>query len=152
VFLSIPRTRDALLTHICVCSFHLRSGSTRDSLDFKCKLCQKEHSFSDNDTRKFTKNLIVESFLNAKPSNIYRGKKFEDLKQKLASIKNQYESFSYEYEHAEENVKELCHFLRNDVQLVTESKIEELNKLSANIFSTIDDYEKNCAVNSKRTI
>ncbi len=96
---------------------------------FKCTLCSNEHSIPDEG---FNLNDLAYSLITAKPKEIWRGKKYEQLKINLNKIEQLVQELKLNYENGADKIKEHCIEQRRLVQLSTEKKIEKINHTTIN--------------------
>jgi hypothetical protein len=110
---------------------------------FKCTLCSNEHSIPDEG---FNLNDLAYSLITAKPKEIWRGKKYEQLKINLNKIEQLVQELKLNYENGADKIKEHCIEQRRLVQLSTEKKIEKINKINEELINQINDFESQCII------
>jgi hypothetical protein len=129
-----------------VCEKCIQTPSSSDEgQEYVCKLCKNKHN-----TNSFSKIELATSLSIIKPVEIYRGKTYEDFKHKLNQLKNDTQHLDEHFLHGCDFIKEHCDRLRNDIQLVTESKIEELSTNRETLLNQVNFYEKICLEHSKK--
>lgn len=110
--------------------------------EFKCKLeaCQKMHKMPQNG---FPLNsAVIRMLQNIKPTEIYRGEKYENLKSSLANLKINVNEFNYYLENKNETIKDYCKNLRSEVIACKESFIEHIENESKKLLDEINKYEQ----------
>lgn len=108
---------------------------------FKCELCSKEHSISKEG---FPVNEMLITLLRMKPYSIYRGKEYEIIKKNLNDLKKVIGEIKFNSEHGKDTIKEHCLEQKRLIQLATEERIQELNKLNEGFIEEVNRYEKEC--------
>lgn len=126
---------------ICNCCIHLIETQqiTKFTSEFNCSLCNKAHTMP---TEGFPINLAILHLMSEQPDEIYRSEHVETLKSNLKFMKNNLNQLDLDIENGSEKIVDHCIELRRLVQLSTEEKILELNKINETLISQIDDYEK----------
>jgi len=118
------------------CIKTLVKTTDKKSNRFKCSMCQGSHKNSEFPVNKSLKNLM-----DASPSEVFRG----DLVERFKANLNEIESRKVELEeilmNGADRVKEHCIELRLDVDLATETALEEIRQHRDTILKQIDDYE-----------
>jgi hypothetical protein len=127
-----------------VCHDCIQEPLSEGDEDYECKLCNEKHN-----AKNFTKVNVFENLLILKPLEIYRGKTYQDFKQKLNQLKTESENLEDVLAHGNYAIKEHCNNLVNNIEMVTESKIEEINKNSQLLIDQVKEYEANCSKNLK---
>jgi hypothetical protein len=110
--------------------------------EFDCNFCHNKHKPLDKEG--FPLNGALIKLMSAKVGNVYRNAKVEELKVKLAEIKNKCEVLKLSLTNGVDEVKEHCIRLRNQVHLETDILIEEAHKFNESLIAEIDKYEKDC--------
>ena len=125
--------------HMCkTCIDHL-CNAKKDGFD--CTLC---HEFHARPASGFPISQLIVQLLEKKPGEIYRNKTVDSLKSHLNEIKSTVQSLVQLVNQSEHKIKEHCDFVRHDVQLVTDSAYEYIDKFREQFMSEIDAYEKEC--------
>ncbi len=116
----------------------------------KCPDCKQQHTPADK-SHGFLTNKILLKLIESKSSDVYRGKQVENLKTKLAEIKNSRDNFKADLKNATENIQENCFQLRNQVHLETDLLIQKIYDFNKKLIQEINEYEKECmeSFNSK---
>jgi hypothetical protein len=120
--------------------------------EFNCKFCLGIHKPFDKEG--FPSNGAFIKLLKAKVGNVYRNAKVEELKNKLANIKEKCGELKLSLKNGVDQIREHCIRLRNQVHLETDILIEEAHKFNESLISEIDKYEQDCimsfgSINSK---
>lgn len=110
----------------------------------ECPLCNDVHEIPKNGFP--TQKLLME-LLNLEPKKVFRGVLFEKFDKTLNNLNQDINTLNEYMEEADLKIQNHCQFLREDVDIFTESLIDDLHKLRLNLFNEIDSYEKNCAAN-----
>jgi hypothetical protein len=107
---------------------------------FKC-ICSNEHQIPKEG---FGINELALHLLTSKAKEMWRGKRYEQLKinlQKLEALKRE---LKFNFENGSDKIKEHCNEQRRLVQLATENTMEELNKINEELITEIDNFEIEC--------
>jgi hypothetical protein len=110
--------------------------------EFDCNFCHKKHKPLDKES--FPLNGALIKLMNAKVGDVYRNAKVEELKVKLAEIKNKCEVFKRNLKNGVDEIKDHCLRLRNKVHLETDILIEEAHAFNESLIAEINKYEKYC--------
>ena len=121
-------------------------NKNKNELD--CLMCHKMHQIPSEG---FPLNEILLSLMQEKPKEVFRSEQVESLKQNLTIAKEKLDSFTFDLNNSEFKIKEHCLELRRLVQLSTEKKISEINRLNQDLIDQIDDYETKCLKSKKQT-
>ena len=106
---------------------------------FECITCSNNHLMPD-DGLPLNESLLL--LLSVKPSEIYRSKSVEILKQSLNDIYSKMKSIEMGVNNGIDKIKEHCVEIRREVQLATEETIQLINNYNEELIKRIDDYEK----------
>jgi hypothetical protein len=107
---------------------------------FKC-VCFKVHQIPEDG---FAINELALHLLTSKPKEIWRGKSYENLKINLQKIEALIQDLNFDLFNGSDKIKEYCNEQRRLVQLSTENKMQELNKINEGLMSKIDEFEMKC--------
>ncbi len=105
---------------------------------FKCPICSKHHVIPEEG---FVFNELAYHLVTSKPTQIWRGKKYEKLKINLIKIESLINELKLNFENGADQVKEYCQEQRRLVQLATEKKIQELQTINEKLIKEIDEFE-----------
>ena len=94
---------------------------------FKC-VCFKVHQIPEDG---FAINELALHLLTSKAKEIWRGERYEKLKINLKNIEALIQDLNFDICNGSERIKEHCNEQRRLVQLSTENKMQELNKINA---------------------
>ena len=126
---------------ICsTCEFTIRRNANNDK-QFKCRICLNDHFIPESG---FVLNKRVNLLIQAEPMEISLGKEYDDLKLNLRKLEILTESFKFDNETLIGKIKEHCMEQIRLIQLSTENKIEQINKLNDELIQKVTDYETKC--------
>ena len=123
------------------CIDHLYSSET-NGID--CPVCSVFHAMP---SKGFLANKIIMRLLEKQPREVYRNKAVDSLKSHINEIKSTMENLEQLVTQSDFKIKEYCDFVRHDVQLVTDSAYEYIDKFREQFMTEIDAYEKECLAN-----
>jgi hypothetical protein len=106
---------------------------------FKCSICLEEHFVPKNG---FPIDKTKYALITAEPIEVSRGENYERLQDNLDQVKSKAKLLWSECENGVEIIKEHYNEQIRLIQLSTESKIEQMNKLSDELIAFIREYEK----------
>jgi hypothetical protein len=105
---------------------------------FKCDSCQDEHLIPETG---FILNKTLSEFTKIQPKDVFRSKECEKFKQNLNKIECLASQLAFDFENGVDKIKDHCTEQRRLVQLSTEKRIEEINKINQFLIEQIDLYE-----------
>ena len=108
---------------------------------FKCGICMKDHCIPEEG---FAINKKIYELLTAEPMEISRGKEYEKLQESLNKLQSIIQLLCSGCENGNDLITEYCNEQIRLIQLSTENKIEQINKLSDELIAFVREYEKNC--------
>jgi len=108
---------------------------------FVCKVCLKDHLIPDE---KFPLNDKINALIKSELIEISRGKEYEELKINLEKINSLEKLLLIDLDNGIEIIQEHCMEQIRLIQLSTENKIEQINKLNNELIGVIKKYEKKC--------
>jgi hypothetical protein len=126
----------------CIC-FKCTIGHIKG---FKCFNCNEMHFTPRNG---FPVCNIMVSLLKKKFVDI-KFNTLEEFKQKLNELKNNLDSLSSNVETSDEIVSEHCEMVKHQINVKTESLIQQLEKKRNALLNKVDDYEIQCKHNIKK--
>jgi hypothetical protein len=129
-----------------VCTICEKSIYTKNDANNKFKCPVYEHSHEKPEIE-LPVNKLIQLILDCIPVEIDRGDAFRAAKDNLVILKNSMRHLEDKFRNATKLIKNHCDFLRNDVELTTESNIELLNKYKSDMLREIDEYERVCLEN-----
>jgi hypothetical protein len=106
---------------------------------FKC-VCLLDHYIPDNG---FPINKKIYELLTAEPMEISRGKEYEKLQENLNKLQSIAQTLGSDYETGTYLITEYCNEQIRLIQLSTENKIEQINKLSDQLIAFVKEFERN---------
>lgn len=118
---------------------------TRQSTEFQCPFCPEKHQPPDGG---FTPNKFIIKLLKKQPHEVNRGKSVRELKELLEQINEKNEQIKSDVTNSDALIRQHCESVKNDVDIITDTQINELNKLRDAIFAKIDNYERECVSNA----
>ena len=128
------------LKTICtLCMFMIESEAINKK--FVCKVCLKDHFIPDD---KFPLNDKINALIKTELIEISRGKEYEQLKINLDKINSLEKLLLFDLDNGIEIIQEHCMEQIRLIQLSTENKIEQINKLNNELIEVIKKYEKKC--------
>jgi hypothetical protein len=146
------------------CNTCIRKSIERNpKKEFDCNFCHKKHKPSSEKGFLLNGALIKllktkvdvknKDDVNHKVDKVYRDVNINELKSKLAEIKNKCEQFKFSLDNGVDQVREHCIRLRNQVHLETDILIEKAHNFNEILIAEIDKYEQGCiySFNSKTT-
>lgn len=108
---------------------------------FECIVCSQDHLMPDEG---LPLSEALFNLLAIEPTEIYRSKSVELLKETLSEIRNQIETIQFGITNGLDKIKEYCLDLRTDVQLVTEQSIQKIYEYNETLVKEISAYEQEC--------
>ena len=115
------------------CSDLILKSVKISSNNYWCLVCQENHLIPKNGFQ----NCY---FKKLDPID----KEFEQFKSNLSKINSVLKMFKFQIENCEDQIKESCVKLRNEIQLETELLIKKVQDLSEVKIRQVDDYEQKC--------
>jgi len=104
---------------------------------FKC-VCLLDHYIPDNG---FPINKKIYELLTAEPMEISRGKEYEKLQENLNKLQSIAQTLGSDYETGTYLITEYCNEQIRLIQLSTENKIEQINKLSDQLIAFVKEFD-----------
>jgi len=108
---------------------------------FKCGICMKDHFIPEEG---FPINKKISDLITADPIEISRGKEYEKLQKSLNELQSIIQLLCYGCEDGTDLIAEYCNEQIRLIQLSTENKIEQMNKLSDELIAFVREYERTC--------
>ena len=103
---------------------------------FKCGICIKDH--------RIPINKKISDLINAEPIEISRGKEYEKLQESMNKLQSIIQLLWSDCENGNDIIREYCNEHIRLIQLSTENKIEQINKLSDELIAFVREYERTC--------
>jgi hypothetical protein len=113
---------------------------------FKCPACHFPH---DRPFGGFPVNISLKTLLDYAPDDAHRGTVYKNSKKCLNQLEWTMKRFSEKFVNSENLIRNYCDSLRNETEIMADSKIESLIKYRDEIVSEIDQYERGCLANIK---
>ena len=85
---------------------------------------------------------LISKLLSIKSNEVFRGDNVNSLKSNLNDIQKAINELSFGVDNGVDYIKEHCLNLRAEVQLVTETVINEVNEMSEKMINQINSYEQ----------
>lgn len=123
-----------------ICTYCEASLQINDN-KFECCVCLETHIYP---AEGFPTCKTLSNLLTIKPEEIHRSDAVDSLKSSLDAIQNKIYSLKHSTKNGADKIKEYCIDLRNEVQLATELKIQQINEFSDDYMKTINKYENDC--------
>jgi len=108
---------------------------------FKCGVCTNDHYIPDNG---FTLNEKIYDLIAAEPMEISRGENYDNLHLNLNKLESLFRMLKNGFENGIDKIKEYCFEQIRLIQLSTENRIEQINKINDELIETIREYERKC--------
>lgn len=111
---------------------------------FECLFCGDNHKLSTE----LPENKLIQKLVGIKSKPVYRGKEIEKFKLVLANLEkrcsdlkqiNQTNSIS--------EIRNYSDYIRSDIELITESTIQYVNRFYNELIEKVNEYEKECVTN-----
>lgn len=128
----------------CICNRCLEDKLVRDLSGFNCEFCNEFHKVP---VTGFTPVKFLQKLKEKKSYEVYRSETVENFKNNLKQIQRNIEELEISFNTNEDKVTDYCDFLRYDIELATESLMQELTKYRDCFMQTVDNYEKECLKN-----
>jgi len=110
---------------------------------FNCNLCLNDHSIPDNG---FPINKKMCALITVEPMEISRGHEYDQLQNNLNKVQSIVKLVWHDFENGTDIISEYCNEQIRLIQLSTENKIEQINKLSEELIAFVKEYERTCIV------
>ena len=107
--------------------------------EFNCSFCSKVHVIPNES---FPTCVLISKLLSIKSNEVFRGDNVNSLKSNLNDIQKAINELSFGVDNGVDYIKEHCLNLRAEVQLVTETVINEVNEMSEKMINQINIYEQ----------
>lgn len=114
-----------------------------------CFFCQIKHKVP---TDGFKLNEPLAELLKLAPNTVYRSPMVKQLKEKLDQMSLLSDELVDKVINSTDEISSYCSSLRNQIDLVAETRIEEVNALRADFLKQVNDYEKECMEKMKLNI
>jgi hypothetical protein len=108
---------------------------------FKCIFCLPEHYIPDSG---FPINKKISALITTEPVEISRSNEYGKLKENLNKLELIVKQIQNNYEHDSDLIIEHCNEQIRLIQLLTENKIEQINKLNDELIAFVREYERTC--------
>lgn len=113
-----------------------------------CPFCSKSHSAQDDETGYILNEFIVRHF-ELKPEKVYRCQSYEKFDNLLETLNADLKELNAKLNSPEQNIRDHCDALRNQIDIATETLIENINKFREQYINEINSYEEMCHKNFK---
>jgi hypothetical protein len=108
---------------------------------FKCGVCLKDHYIPDDG---FVIDETKYALIKAEPMEISRGENYDKLNLNLNKLEILFKMLKNGFENGIDKIKEHCTEQIRLIQLSTENRIEQINKLNDELIEIIREYERKC--------
>lgn len=113
--------------------------------DFECFFCQEEHTVPAGG---FIANATIEELLRLRRDKVHRNNiLIEELEEKLDRMKSLFDTFNSEALGLELSLDKHCSLVKNQIDLISEKKIEEIKQIRENYTKRVDEYKSQCLKN-----
>ena len=109
----------------------------QNEASFKCLLCDEFHAKST-----FPVNRSLMAIIKKQPSEVYRGKKVEVLKQNLKDISSNKIKLENAFRNGKNQLIDHCLNIRGDIDLAAEKVIQDIQDKRDELLKKVDEYEK----------
>ena len=104
-------------------------------------MCLKNHHIPEEG---FGINELAHQLITSNAKEIWRGKRYEQLKINLQKIATLSHDLNINFDNGFDKIKEHCNEQRRLVNMAIENKIQELNKINEETMAKIDEFEMMC--------
>ena len=119
----------------CVSTIHVNNSK------YECIVCNEQHIMPEKGLQTNKKLLTL---ISMQPTEVSRGKAFENLKKSLKQMKQKSKNLSFGAKNGIDFIKDYCLNLLNDAQLATEKLIQQINEYNDEFIKEIKEYESSC--------
>jgi hypothetical protein len=112
--------------------------------ELDCYFCQSKHKIPPNG---FLPNKLIAQLLTVKASEVYRSQSVERLKDKLSRIDTLMFKLNGNLETSKMTIYEHCWRLQNQIDLITELRIEEAHEIRHRMLQQLGEYQTECVEN-----
>ena len=113
----------------------------KETNSLKCPICNEIHSLPITG---FKKNLALAKLINIKPNEVSRSPLADEFKRQLNLVRDKTRAIEQEWKTGKEKIKNYCDVIRNDVDSVTESCHQYINKYHDEFIEQVNTYEHDC--------
>ena len=114
----------------------------------KCFCCQENHPLPKEG--EFAKNKFIIKLLEKKPTEVKRGTLGEQLKKSIKTLTDKKDELENYLKSGDQKVSDYLSEIRTQIDLITETQIERLNKARESLLDELKQYQTECFY-SKRT-
>ena len=108
---------------------------------FKCEVCTNDHYIPDDG---FVIDETKYALIKAEPMEISRGENYDKLNLNLNKLETLFRMLKDGSDNGIDKIKEHCDEQIRLIQLSTENRIEQINKLNDELIEIIRDFERKC--------
>lgn len=121
-----------------------------DNDEFNCFFCNVKHKVPDGG---FKSDLNIEMLLQLKAEYVIQTSHVKELRTKLNDLCAIDEKMQFKMSNLEGELDEHCRLVRNQIDLVSEKKIEEINDMRVKCLKYVDSYKNDCIsnINAKKS-
>ena len=128
------------ICNLCIIQL-MKEHTESEKNGFNCTWCDNYHQQPEDG---FVSCKFLNSLMSEKPTDIYKSKNIEKLKNNLNFIHEKIQKMSSDLKHGSDRIKDYCLKLRHDIKSRKELLMQELNKECEEYLSRVDSYEKDC--------
>jgi hypothetical protein len=115
----------------------------------KCFCCQENHPLPKEG--EFAKNKFIIKLLEKKPIEVKRGALGEQLKKSIITLTDKKEELENYLKSGDQIVSDYLSEIRTQIDIITETQIERLNKARESLLDKLKQYQTDCMNNYKPT-
>jgi hypothetical protein len=108
---------------------------------FKCGICMKDHFIPEEG---FPINKKIFELITVEPMEISRGENYEKLQESMNKLQSIIQLLWSDCENGTDIIRDYCNEQIRLIQISTENKIEQINKLSDELIEFVKEYERTC--------
>jgi hypothetical protein len=124
-----------------LCMSCIEAASSRHLNEFDCHFCGLKHALPEAG---FAPNKTIARLLDLRANELFRGSSIEKLKEKLARIQKRVDTARSEVSRSRLVLNEHCSEVKAQVDLLVETKKQELDLKRDELLQQIDAYEQEC--------
>jgi hypothetical protein len=130
------------LCETCILSCIKKASNSKNDYNpdtIICPLCDEVHMIPKKGFP--TQKLLLE-LLNLQPTRVFRGILFDKFETGLKTLNTEVTDLKEYINESDSRIKNHCNFIREDIDIATESLIDELHKIRVKLQNYVDNFEK----------